>query len=236
MNYPVVEQHQQSLILYDPQWTGKISSDWFQWQFWQADATATPEGRGSSYFVTYHAQQWVLRHYRRGGLMASFLRDQYLWNGLEQTRPWREWKLLLLMHQQGLPVPKPIAAQVQRHGLLYRGDILIERIADAIPLSRYLQKESLQQSQWQAIGECIKRFHQQGIYHADLNAHNILLRDSEVFLIDFDKGEQRDSGSWSQANLKRLLRSLTKLANQHPCFAFSAKDWGALLTAYKTET
>ena len=232
MNHPVVEQHPQSVILYDPQWSGKISSDWFQWQHWQTDAIATPEGRGSSYFVTHHAQQWVLRHYRRGGLMASFLRDKYFWSGLEQTRPWREWKLLLLMHQKGLPVPKPIAAQVRRQGLFYQGDILLERITDAIPLSRLLQSSSLSQSQWQAIGQCINMFHQQGIYHADLNAHNILLRDSEVFLIDFDKGEQRMGGSWCNGNLKRLLRSLTKLVNQHPCFAFNSKDWESLKKGY----
>lgn len=233
MNHPIVEQQQQSLILYDPLWSGKISSDWFRPQHWQTEAVATPEGRGSSYFITHGEQQWVLRHYQRGGLVARFSVDQYFWSGLEQTRPWREWKLLSMMYQNGLPVPKPIAARVQHLGLFYRGDILIERIADAIPLSRCLQKDSLMQSQWQALGKCIKSFHQQGIYHADLNAHNILLRDNAVFLIDFDKGEQRAVGPWCQSNLKRLFRSLTKLANQYPCFAFSAKDWEHLLNAYE---
>lgn len=233
MNHPVVEQQQQSVILYDPQWSGKISSDWFQQQYWHADAVATPEGRGSSFFISQNERQWVLRHYQRGGLVARISSDQYFWRGLEQTRPWREWKLLSTMHQQGLPVPKPVAAQVQRQGLFYRGDILIERIANALPLSRRLQKESLKQNQWQAIGQCIRTFHQQGIYHADLNAHNILLRDNEVFLIDFDKGEQRTIGPWCQRNLKRLLRSLTKLANQYPCFAFNDKDWQNLIASYE---
>ena len=233
MNNPVVEQHSQSAILYDPLWSGKISSDWFQTQYWQADAVAIAEGRGSSYFVRYAEQQWVLRHYQRGGLVAKLLSDQYLWMGLEQTRPWREWKLLAMMQAQGLPVPQPIAARVQRHGLIYRGDILIARIEDALPLSRILQKDCLTQSQWQAIGACIKNFHLQGIYHADLNAHNILLRDNEVFLIDFDRGEAREVGPWCQANLKRLRRSLGKLASQYPCFGFSGQDWQLLLTAYQ---
>ena len=96
-----------------------------------------------------------------------------------------------------------------------------------------LIRHGLTTEQWQAIGRCIKRFHQQGIYHADLNAHNILLRDAEVFLIDFDKGEQRPAGRWCQANLKRLLRSLTKLANQYPCFAFNSDDWQILVDAYE---
>ena len=140
-----------------------------------------------------------------------------------------------MMHQQGLPVPRPIAAQVQRQGIFYRGDLLVERIADAIPLSRVLQDHCLPLSQWQAIGACIKTFHRQGIYHADLNAHNILLRNTEVFLIDFDKAEQRPAGRWHQANLRRLLRSLSKLANQYPCFAFNAEDWQSLNAAYDAE-
>ncbi len=193
---------------------------------------ATVEGRGSSYFVTHEGREAVLRHYRRGGLAARLVSDQYLWTGLEQTRPWREWRLLAIMIAKGLPVPRPIAAHVQRQGIYYHGDILVERIIDTIPVSRILQDHGLTTEQWQAIGRCIKRFHQQGIYHADLNAHNILLRETEVFLIDFDKGGQRPAGRWPQANLKRLLRSLTKLANQYPCFAFNDENWQTLVDAY----
>lgn len=235
MNHPVVEQHEQIAILYDPLWTGKISSDWFVPQYWQSNATATEAGRGSSFFIQHEDQQWVLRQYRRGGLAARIVADQYFWTGLEQTRPWREWQLLAQMYDQGLPVPKPIAAKVFHQGLFYRGAILIERITDAVPISSILQKDSLTQTQWQAIGTCIRRFHQQGIYHADLNAHNILLRQSEVFLIDFDKGEQRPTGHWCETNLKRLFRSLSKLSNQHPCFAFNADDWQHLVDAYQAK-
>jgi 3-deoxy-D-manno-octulosonic acid kinase len=235
VNHPVVEQQQQTAILYDPLWRGKISADWFLPQYWDRDIMPLPEGRGSSYFVEYDNHQMVLRHYRRGGLVARWLTDQYFWSGLEQTRPWREWKLLAAMYDMGLPVPKPVAAQVQHQGWFYRGDILIERILDTQPLSRFLQQNSLPQNQWQAIGQCIRRFHQHGIYHADLNAHNILLRDQEIFLIDFDKAEQRPAGKWQQANLQRLLRSLSKLANQHPCFAFNDQDWQQLLEAYQAD-
>ena len=65
---------------------------------------------------------------------------------------------------------------------------------------------------WAAIGRCIRRFHDYGLCHADLNAHNILLRgDREVFLIDFDRCARRQPGMWRDANLARLRRSLDKL-------------------------
>jgi 3-deoxy-D-manno-octulosonic acid kinase len=31
---------------------------------------------------------------------------------------------------------------------------------------------------WRATGACIRRFHEEGVVHADLNARNILIRDS----------------------------------------------------------
>ncbi|MGH7487911.1 MAG: lipopolysaccharide kinase InaA family protein, partial [bacterium] len=65
---------------------------------------------------------------------------------------------------------------------------------------------------WHAIGACIRRFHDAGIYHADLNAHNIMLDNKDaVYLLDFDRGERRTPVIlWQQANLARLSRSLRK--------------------------
>ena len=45
---------------------------------------------------------------------------------------------------------------------------------------------------WIAIGRCIRRFHDLGVCHADLNAHNMLLNeDAKVYMIDFDQCQLR---------------------------------------------
>jgi hypothetical protein len=53
-----------------------------------------------------------------------------------------------------------------------------------------------------------------------------------VYLIDFDKGEYRSAGGWRKANLKRLLRSLNKLAGIHKSFSYQEQDWQYLLQGY----
>jgi len=203
-------------ILYDDALTSHAGEELFSARHWARHTSlrGAVGGRGNTWILAGGNDEWVLRHYRRGGLVRHFNQDYYFWQGLESTRPWREWRLLSALYKQGLPVPQPVAAQVLRYGLVYRGDLITRLIPDSHSLAARLQDTSIEQLPWNRIGGCIRRFHNAGIYHADLNAHNILINSNdEIFLIDFDRGEQRVPGVlWQEANLGRLLRSLRKLA------------------------
>lgn len=197
---------------------------------------ATAEGRGANYFVRHAEQCWVLRHYRRGGLVGKVLDDRYLGRHHLRSRPWREWTLLNTLYRENFPVPRPVAARFEGGWLSYRADLITEQIQNVAPLSRLLSSGALPPPQWLAIGRCIRRFHRRGVCHADLNAHNILLDTTgEVFLLDFDRGEIRAGGRWQDRNLRRLQRSLLKLKSRPGSFAFSAADWSLLLDGYRTE-
>lgn len=189
-------------------------------------------GRGETVFVGDGGYEYVLRHYRRGGLPGRLVRDSYLWTGLENTRAWREWRLTAELYERGLPVPRPVAARVERNGLLYRADLITLRIPQARSLAQGLAEMPLPEERWQVIGACIRRFHDAGLDHADLNAHNILLTADGVYLIDFDRGRLCSPGHWQHRNLARLLRSLRKLYNESLNIAFSDTDWQALLAGY----
>ena len=59
----------------------------------------------------------------------------------------------------------------------------------------------------------IRRFHNEGLDHVDLNARNILIDDRDMpWLIDLDRCRLRDPGRWQTGNLARLERSLEKFA------------------------
>ena len=58
-------------------------------------------GRGTVAFVRDGERRWVLRHYRRGGLVARLLDDRYLWTGADRTRAFREWRLLRELRAAG---------------------------------------------------------------------------------------------------------------------------------------
>jgi 3-deoxy-D-manno-octulosonic acid kinase len=224
-------------IVYDAERLDHPSSELFEPAYWRARSALVGHagGRGTTWFLCQGAEQWALRHYYRGGLVARLLKDRYLWCGLERTRAWREWHLMAELHRRGLPVPAPVAARVIRYGLSYSADLITQRIPDVEPLSLRLQTVPLPCEDWQRLGYVLRRFHDAGLDHADLNAHNILLGTSRQFwLIDFDKGRLRSAGGyWRTNNLRRLLRSLRKLRRLSPSFRCSESDWDALLSGYE---
>ena len=148
-------------------------------------------------------------------------------------RSFAEWRLLLNLSQRGLSVPKPVAAFYRRERLTYRCDLITERIVHTQPLSAALSAGPLAKSCWRAIGVAIARLHRQGVDHADLNAHNILLGPGTgVSVIDFDRGRVREPGVWTARNLERLKRSLEKIS---PPDRFTPASWDELLAGYQAD-
>lgn len=220
---------------------GEITEEWFSIDFWKKNQAVTGSslGRNRTWFINYQQNNqvlhdWVLRHYYRGGLIGKLITDKYWYTGLKNTRCYKELQLLELMRALDLPVPKPIAAKVEKNALFCRMDILLEKIPAAKTLIQILTKKKLPQITWQNIGGLLKQFHNQGIDHSDLNANNILLdNNNKLWLIDFDKCRQRFAKTdWQQANLDRLKRSFSKEKNKNNLLSFEQKNWQWLLQGY----
>jgi 3-deoxy-D-manno-octulosonic acid kinase len=208
-------------------------------QYWQNSnaVLGTAQGRGTTWFVQYQKQHWVLRHYYRGGMIGKINKDKYCFTSLGATRAAREFELLKKLQQLNLPAPNPIAYRVVRKGFVYQADLLSERIVEAEDLVAKLGRTTISEELWRKIGITIKRFHHHGIYHHDLNAHNILIdQQDKVWLIDFDQGEQRKvASSWQQANMSRLLRSFNKEKKRLDKFNWQQSDWLALTQGYDNQ-
>jgi len=186
-------------------------------------------------FFNHNGLSLVLKHYQRGGKMAMLLGDKYLGSRCERSRSFSEWRLLRHMRALELPVPQPVAASCTRHGLFYRADLITLQIDHVVTLADHLLERECDDAGWRATGACIRRFHDAGVFHADLNARNILFdaQHNAVHLIDFDKGCFRHLGeSWKASNLARLQRSLLKFKSLNPRFYFEENDWNALLEGY----
>ena len=227
-------------MLSDPACLGNLPQDGaeslFDAEFWRlrGELIDVTRGRGSAWFVASGVRQWALRHYRRGGFIARFSQDRYVWAGEDRVRAFAEWRLLELLSRRGLPVPKPVAARYQRSGLLYRCDLITQRIVGARPLSETLKDGAISESTWRAVGAAVAELHRAGVDHADLNAHNILLDTRGVVsVIDFDRGMLRTPGAWAAKNLSRLHRSLLKVCRDLPPDRFSAAAWDRLLAGYR---
>jgi 3-deoxy-D-manno-octulosonic acid kinase len=191
-------------------------------------------GRGTVAFIHDGERRWVLRHFRRGGFVARLLGDRYLWTGANRTRAFREWRLLRDLRAAGLPVPAPVAARYERDGLFYRADLVTAELPTRRTLAQALSDGALDSATWRAVGACIGRLHAHGAYHADLNAHNLLLgEDGTVYVLDFDRGRRRSRGGWEQAVLERLQRSLCKVTAGLPAGRFDDAAWQDLLRGVK---
>ena len=222
-------------MLYDTLRTSNFSPEFFEPEYWRKhDAIeGTARGRGTTWFVRAGEGQFVLRHYRRGGLIAKFSKDLYWFTAESETRSFAEWYLTYHLHKAGLPVPAPVAARYLRVGRFYRADLITQRIENSESLAQKLLQGPLSLTQWIAVGRCLRRFHDAGVCHADLNAHNILLTPEQVYLIDFDRGALRKRGWWADTTLVRLYRSLEKVTLLAAPESFSDEDWHSLLAGYR---
>lgn len=211
----------------------RVGESIFEPSYWRRSGclAAVDGGRGSAWFVGTETCDWVLRHYRRGGFAAKLSLDRYLWAGEARVRAFAEWRLLDALWRRGLPVAEPIAARYLRRGIAYRCDLITRRVADARPLSALLT--SGQVAPWAAIGAAVAALHREGVDHADLNAHNVLIDDrGRISFIDFDRGRLRTPGGWSAANLQRLQRSLAKIGAATPTAALG-RHWEAFMQGYR---
>ena len=224
-------------ILYDASRLRKPAAELFDTGYWRAQGglQELAGGRASVAIITAGAQRWVLRHYRRGGFIARFSRDRYFWLGPQRTRSFVEWRLLAELRRRGLPVPAPIAARYVRGSLTYTADLITEHLPDSRTLADAITGAQLPREQWSAVGRTIAAFHREGVHHADLNAHNIMLEHAvaaRVYLLDFDRGRIEPRGSWEQEVLARLRRSLEKIKGQRRDVAFTDQEWESLMAGY----
>lgn len=229
-------------ILYDAALLGQLTLEraqsWLCEQRWRSAGTVedSAAGRGTTLFVESDSLGgFVLRRYQRGGWMAPLMTDRYLWTGALRARPVREWRLLARLFAAGLPVPRPVAAGYWRAGPTYRAALLTCRLWGTQSLAQRLSQAPLPASTWRAIGACIRRFHQAGVDHADLNAHNVLIDAVDrAYLVDFDRGRlRRPAAGWRRRNLARLLRSLRKLGVEQRYPGFMATAWRSFEHGYE---
>ncbi|WP_136247185.1 3-deoxy-D-manno-octulosonic acid kinase [Halomonas borealis] len=197
----------------------QIAPSTFDPDHWRRQGLITGEapGRGASLFLDVGGAEWVLRPYRRGGLAARVSASRYLWTGVERSRSFHECRLTAHLFSLGLPAPRPVAAVATRHGPTYEAALVTVRLPAARALAERLHDAD--EALLARVGATVRRFHDAGLDHVDLNARNLLVDDAErVWLIDFDRCRLRRPGKWQAANLERLDRSLTKF-NAAPAMA-----------------
>ena len=137
------------------------------------------------------------RRGRRGGLIASILSDVYV--GIT-PRPLTELAVTIEAMRRGIPVAEPMGAMVEwLSPVLYRG-FFLTRAVRGMTLWEFLKTDDDPTVRSHVLGQAraaIDTMHDKGLFHADLNLHNLLVtqaRDSfSVVIIDLDKSRLFDA-------------------------------------------
>lgn len=163
---------------------------------------------------------FVVRKYYHGGLWGRMARDIFIGH----ERMLRELAMYEYAWKQGVPTCHTAALRIEHPlGPLCRGHLLTVKIENALNLEAYCEAVLAGQlpkpdfvRMSKVIADAIRKMHDCGIYHGDLNGKNILVRSSlqgpEAFVIDFDRAQlmTRVPLDARMANLLRLDRSIVK--------------------------
>jgi 3-deoxy-D-manno-octulosonic acid kinase len=183
-------------------------------------AAGTGEGnRQSAHRLSLDAGiELFARQSRRGGMIGSILSDIYV--GIA-PRPLNELAVTVEARRRGIPVAEPMGAMVEWIGpALYRG-FFLTRAVRGMTLWEFVKTDDDRTVRSLVLGQAraaIDLMHEKGLFHADLNLHNLLVTQAQeiitVIVIDLDKSRLFDapvSAAMRRANLARLMRSARKL-------------------------
>ncbi|MFC3685125.1 3-deoxy-D-manno-octulosonic acid kinase [Hydrogenophaga luteola] len=223
-------------IWFDPAQVAEATPDLFTPPSSESTALATGSGRGQAHRVALDHGEGVLRHYRRGGLMARLSPDRYFGRAPLSSRSMNEFTLLRRLRAWDLPVPAPVAARQVRGLIGHTADIVVAMIPQTRNVAQALSEGPLPAADWIALGRAIRQLHDRQVFHSDLNCHNLLLdAQGRAWIVDFDKCDVRPDGAWKQENLERLRRSLRKEQGRRSPFYWDEARWDDLLKGYAGE-
>lgn len=189
-----------------------------------------PDGagnRGSGFRLKVSSgPELFIRYAHRGGLMRLLVRDWY-WGVI--PRPLLELAVAAEAYRRNVAVAEPLGAKIEwiMPGV-YRG-ALLTRALQGMTLWQFVQTDDDPQVRMHVAAQARRTIdfaHKKGLFHADLNLHNIFITTAgesfSAVLLDLDKARIY-SGSLAASlranNLARLRRSIGKLDPEHHYFS-----------------
>ena len=163
-------------------------------------------------------KRMVLRQYSHGGLLRAITGNLYFFG----KRSFRELAFTEEIRSYGIPTIPTVGAIHHRVFFpFYQAYFLsleVPRAMDLIPYFRETganpSRENLSSKRKtiRSVGHLIRKFHQAGFFHGDLQLKNILAAGDQLLLIDFDRSYRKSALSTRERmkNLLRLNRSAEK--------------------------
>jgi tRNA A-37 threonylcarbamoyl transferase component Bud32 len=167
-------------------------------------------GRGVTPVVEVGGVRCVVRHYRRGGSVASALGDRYLRTA--GNRLLRELRASEAVRARGVATPEVRFGAWYDGGIFRRYDLATLFIPSARDLSSALFDEDERARVVTLTTRLVRDVVRSGLLHRDLNLKNIVVDAERAYVLDLDCAHVFDRLTQVQAAAMqtRFLRSLAK--------------------------
>lgn len=213
----ILQQHKNSFLLLKedlPDEFVDISLDILKYGSSKQLISLTRGRNGVFLFQLGDRMQALFKLYSHGGIFCNIFSNSLLFT----NRFLHEFNLYINILKNNLPVPEYLGGfWIKKYGL-YKCGIITKYIPSATTLEEFLNSDSFPLSKKQKIlnqcGSIIRKMHDTGILHNDLQLRNILIDTdtNSIFLIDFDKAKSKTNlnNFYRSQNLLRLKRSFIK--------------------------
>ncbi|HVR72858.1 MAG TPA: lipopolysaccharide kinase InaA family protein [Planctomycetota bacterium] len=168
-------------------------------------------GRTHHALIRAEGEAWVLKAYRRGGLVGRWNSTRYWGRG----RFLEELRVAALAEREGIPTAEVLAVIIERAGLgSVRAWLVTRYLPEMRPLHEYFGAPE-EGEIFRTAGQVVRGMHKVGIDHPDLHVGNIVggldRNGPHAHIVDWDRARLRSKGTWSpNVNLIRLWRSVEK--------------------------
>lgn len=164
-------------------------------------------GRERNYLLKFKDINIIVRHCKRGGLAAGLGYRYFLYN-----RFLNEFNIHYYLWKNNFNITEPAAVIILKLKYFYEAYYLTVQLSNSVTLNEYLNNNSDSEILYNVLNQVKKLIFDFKVYHKDLQVKNILVRNNEIYIIDFDKSKfiYKFYKLYFLFNILRFIRSLTK--------------------------
>ncbi len=206
------------------------------------------KGRGNMQeFCLPSGQILIIRRFRRGGMARFVSKDRFL----DPERPFQEIVLSEGLRERGFHTPVIVAARARRLGFMgFRLELVTEQVSGVQSLGRWQAHfrsagvdVKSQREMLRCTGKTVRRLHDAGFEHSDLQPENLLWQpevdgeDAFLWILDLDRSVQHErtlSEDVRAQNVWRLWRYVLRRESTGGK-TLNASDYLRFLAAYEPD-
>ncbi|MEW5806526.1 MAG: lipopolysaccharide kinase InaA family protein [Acidobacteriota bacterium] len=193
-------------------------------------------GRGTVAVIPCARRKVFMKKMLHGGFFGPILGDAF-----SADRVVDNLRYSSILKAKGIPSPEAVFVILKKKGSHffegYIGEELIEEAENLIQIFRRKISEEVRRELLRRTASLLNHFHNEGFYHRDLNAGNVIIKMAPdklhelLFFIDLDRMRKNERiGNLKRLeNIFRLFRSFRKSVGSE---RFSEKDEDAFLEYY----